>query len=178
MPGSAIGIELNLGYPGTISRSIDAIITSRTVKSVLDGEKETADPILFGEPVILNDDNTYSRFGKDGKAENFVGIAAREVKQATDYYSACGSYLPGEIMDVIERGSVTVKCNTGDPKAGGKVYIRIADNKTVAPNGVIGQFEAAADGANTVEISNLRWKTGKKDKNNVSELTILTRTNA
>lgn len=176
MPGSAIGIELNLGYPGSVSRSIDTIITPRPIKSNVTGGEETEPSILFGEPVILNDDNTYSRFGASGTAAAFAGIAAREVKQATSYYSACGSYLPGEVADVIERGSVTVLCNVGTPKAGGKVYIRTAANASI-PNGVIGQFEAEADGTNTIEITNARWKTGKKDGNNVAELTILTRVN-
>lgn len=176
MPGSAIGIELNLGYPGTVSRSIDTIITARAVKSVIENEEEKEPSILFGEPVILNSDNTYSRFGANGTAATFAGIAVREVKQATDYYSAAGSYLPGEIMDVIERGSVTVKCNVGTPTAGGKVYIRTAVNASV-PNGVVGQFEAAADSTNTIEITNVRWKTGKVDSNKVAELTILTRVN-
>lgn len=124
---------------------------------------------MFGEPVILNSDNTYSKFDAEGTSETFAGIAVREVKQATDYLAASGSYLPGELMDVVERGSVTVKCNAGTPTAGGKVYIRIAA-------GAIG-FEAAADSTNTVEIKNARWKTGKLDANKVSELTILTRVN-
>lgn len=176
MPGSAIGIELNLGYPGTVSRSIDTIITPRAVKSAVTDGKETEPSILFGEPVILNGDNTYSRFGAGGTAATFVGIAVREVKQATDYYSGCGSYLPGEVMDVIERGSTTVKCNLGTPAAGGKVYIRIKAN-TAKPTGVVGQFEAEADDTNTVEIANARWKTGKIDSSKVAELTILTRVN-
>jgi len=177
MPGSAVGIELNLGYAGTVSRSVDTIITPRVVKSVVTDGAETKASILFGEPVILNTDNTYSRFGEDGTAAAFAGIAVREVKQATDYYAASGSYLPGELMDVLERGSMTVKCNIGTPTAGGKVYIRTVVNASV-PLGVIGQFEAAADSTNTVEITNLRWKTGKIDSNKIAEVTILTRSNA
>jgi hypothetical protein len=176
MPGSAIGIELNLGYPGTVSRSIDTIITPRAVKSAVTDGKETEPSILFGEPVILNTDNTYSRFGANGTAATFAGIAVREVKQATDYYSGCGSYLPGEVMDVAERGSVTVLCNIGKPVAGGKVYVRVKANPAKL-TGVVGQFEAEPDDVNTAEITNARWKTGKKDSNNVAELTILTRVN-
>ncbi len=176
MPGRAIGIELNLGYAGTVSRSIDAIITPRVIKSVITNSTETEASILFGEPVILNSDNTYSRFGSTGVAATFAGIAVREVKQATDYYAAAGSYLPAEVADVLERGSITVLCNVGTPTAGGKVYIRIAAN-TAIPNGVIGQFEASADGANTIEIPNLRWTTGRIDKNKIAEVTALTRVN-
>ncbi|MFL0167663.1 structural cement protein Gp24 [Candidatus Clostridium helianthi] len=176
MPGSAIGIEMNYGYPGSFTRSIDTIITPRTLKSIITNDKETEDPVAFGEPVILNADNTYSRFGSEGTAANFAGIALREIKQATDYYTGAGNYIPGETMDVMERGTIAVKCNNGTPTAGGKVYIRISANGTI-PNGVVGQFEAAADSTNTVEITNLRWKTGKIDSNKVAEVTILTRVN-
>lgn len=175
MPGSAIGTELNLGYAGTVSRSIDAIITPRMVKSKKNNGVEAEAPIMFGEPVVLNPDNTYSRFGATGTAASFAGIAIREVKQATDYYAACGSYIPSEICDVIERGSVTVLCNAGTPTAGGKVYIRVKNSSNA--NGVIGQFEAAEDGTNTIEIPNLKWKTGKLDKNKVAEITIINRVN-
>lgn len=175
MPGKAIGIELNLGYPGTVSRSVDAIITPKVIKSNVTSGKETELPIAFGEPAVLNTDNTYSRFGASSKVTDFIGIAVREIKQATDYYAASGEYLPSEVCDVLNRGSVTVLCNNGTPTAGGKVYIRIKENAAI-PNGVIGQFEAEADGENTVEIPNLKWTTGKKDSNNVAEVTVLTRT--
>ncbi|EHN17031.1 structural cement protein Gp24 [Clostridium sporogenes] len=175
MPGAAIGIELNLGYPGTVSRSVDTIITARRLQSKIEGDKETASSILFGEAVILNEDNTYSKFGEGNTANDFVGIAVREVKQTTDYYSSSGAYFPNEIMDVLNRGSITVNCNNGNPTAGGKVFIRIKENPTF-PLGIVGQFEAIADADNTIEIPNLKWATNKLDKNRVAEVTILTRT--
>lgn len=167
--GTAIGLSLNLGYAGTISRDVDNIVTPRIVKS------DSAD-IAFGEPVILNTDNTYSRFGATGTATTFAGIAVREVKQATDYYAAAGTYKANEVCDVLSKGSITVKCNAGTPTAGGKVYVRITANASV-PTGVVGQFEAAADSTNTIEITNARWKTGKVDANGIAELTILNRVN-
>jgi hypothetical protein len=170
MPGTAIGLSLNLGYAGSVSRDNDNIITPRIVNSA------SAD-IVFGEPVIINPDNTYTRFGSTGTAATFAGIAVREVKQATDYYAASSSYKANEVCDVLERGSISVKCNAGTPTAGGKVYVRIVANATIAPNGVVGQFEAAADGTNTIEITNARWKTGKIDANGIAELTILSRVN-
>lgn len=176
MPGAAIGIELNLGYPGTVSRSVDTITTARRLQSKIEGDKETASPILFGEAVILNnEDNTYSKFGEGNTAKDFVGIAVREVKQTIDYYSSAGAYLPNEIMDVLNRGSITVNCNNGTPTAGGKVFIRIKENPAI-PDGKVGQFEAIADADNTIEIPNLKWATNKLDKNRVAEVTILTRT--
>ncbi|MCW6079043.1 hypothetical protein [Clostridium sporogenes] len=175
MSGKAIGIELNLGYPGTVSRSVDTIITARKLQSNIQDGKETASPVGFGEAVILNKDNTYSKFGEGSTANDFIGIAVREVKQTTDYYSSAGAYLPNEIVDVLNRGSITVNCNNGTPTAGGKVFIRIKENLSL-PDGKVGQFEAIADADNTIEIPNLRWATNKLDKNSVAEVTILTRT--
>ncbi|EPS56763.1 TPA: structural cement protein Gp24 [Clostridium botulinum] len=175
MPGVAIGIELNLGYPGTVSRSVDTIITARKLQSNIQDSKETASPVLFGEAVVLNPDNTYSKFGEGNTANDFVGIAVREVKQTIDYYSSAGAYFPNGIMDVLNRGSITVNCNNGTPTAGGKVYIRIKENPSI-PDGKVGQCEAIADADNTVEIPNLKWATNKLDKNRVAEVTILTRT--
>ncbi|HBC94380.1 MAG TPA: hypothetical protein DCZ10_16140 [Pelotomaculum sp.] len=169
MPGQAIGTSMLYGYPGTVSRTPDSIIMNRPVK-----DTDETGP-AFGEPVVLNTDNTYSRFGATGAMATFGGVAIREVKQTADYYSAEGQYQPGEACDVIQRGSVMVLCNIGTPTAGGEAYIRTELGSN--PLGVVGQFEAAAaaDGGTTVEITNCRWKTGLKDANNVAELEILTK---
>ncbi|MDU5080238.1 hypothetical protein [uncultured Tissierella sp.] len=165
MPGKVIQEKLNYGYPGSVSRSNDAIIINRRVKG---------EGIAFGSPVVMNDDNSFSAFGEGHAATNFVGVAVREVKQTADYYNSTGMYLENEPADVITRGSVTVEVNVGTPKARGKVYIRVAENSAF-PNGVIGGFEAAADGVNTIELSNVVFTTGQIDANKVAEITILSR---
>lgn len=165
MPGRVIGIELPLGYPGTIARTPDAIIMNRLVKA------ESAN-IGYGKPVILNGDNTYSAFGADNTADQFGGVAIREVKMATNYYDQNDvEYLPGQQCDVLERGSIVVKCLKGTPTAGGKVYIRIAENATY-PGSKVGDFEAEADGSNTVELTGVVWATGRIDAEKCCELLI------
>lgn len=107
-----------------------------------------------------------------------VGIALREVQQALDYMPTAGTpgamYAPGSPCDVLERGTATVICQLGTPTAGGPVYLRVALN-TAYPNAVVGGWEAEADGANNVSVSNARWTTGNLDSNNVAELTLLSR---
>ncbi len=164
MPGKVIGTSLNLGYPGSFSRMSDCVISNRTAK----------DKIPFGAPVVLNDDNTYSLFATGNTADDFVGVAVREVKQQTDFYEVSGIYNKGEPTDVLLRGSVTVEIKNGTPKAQGIVYIRTALNSSY-PNSEIGDFEAAADGINTVELKNVKFTTGQIDGNGVAEITILTR---
>lgn len=170
MPGSAVGKALNFGYAGNISRSHDAVISNRIVKPT------DTDPISFGDPVVLNADNTYSRFGAAGTAAAFAGIAVREVKQTTDYFSAAGSYQPGQPCDVASRGTLTVICRVGTPTAGGDVYVRIAENAAI-PTGVIGGFEAAADGTNTIKLTGAKWTTGQLDANRIAEVTLTDRNN-
>lgn len=107
----------------------------------------------------------------------FAGVAVREVKQSTSWQligQGQAQYNPGDPCDVLERGAVTVLCNVGTPTAGGAVYLRVATNAAI-PSGVVGGFEAAADGNNTVQITNAMWKTGKIDANNVAELSLLVR---
>jgi hypothetical protein len=108
----------------------------------------------------------------------FAGVAVREVKQSTVYFGGgTAQYNPGDPCDVIQQGSVIVTCQNGTPAARSPVYIRTALNSAY-PNAVIGGWEAAADGTNSVLISNAQWKTGLMDTNNSAEVTLLTRNNA
>lgn len=165
MPGKVIQERLNYGYPGSVSRSNDAVIINRRVQK---------DEIQFGAPVILNDDNSLSPLGSGHTAKDFIGVAVREVKQTADYYNPTGIYTEGEPADIITRGSVTVQVNVGTPKARGKVFVRTAENEAF-PNGAIGGFEAAPDGDNTIELSGVVFTTGQIDVNKVAEITILNR---
>lgn len=164
MPGAVIGKQLNYGYVGSISRSIDAVVTNKLSKG----------KIPFGAPVVLNSDNTYSVFGETNTAADFVGIAVREVKQSTNYNSGTTEYEDKERTDVLSRGSICIKVNLGTPTANGKVYIRISKNDA-NPDGIVGGFEAEADDTHTIELSNVRFTTGKLDSNKVAEVTILSR---
>ena len=184
MPGTTIGTSLNLGFPGKLSRDADAIITSRPVLSVPNGSLvETAQSINFGDPVVLNPNNTYSRFGDTATGvaspigNNFAGIASGEVKQMMSFnlgsMTSPGAYLPNELCPVIETGTTAVVCTEGTPTAGGSVYIVTAAG-SVSP---IGSFVATSTPANgtAILISCAKWTTGKLDANNVAEITLLTR---
>ena len=167
MSGKAIGISMNHGYPGTYARTPDDIVASRKLK----GDAT----VPFGAPVVLNSDNTYSPVGASTTGAEIAGIALRIVKQASAYDNQnVSQYKPGEMMSVIERGAVVVQCNVGTPTAGGKVYVRIAENEEVE-GGVVGGFEASADTTKTIEVPNMCWTNGYLDANRVAEVTILTR---
>lgn len=169
MTGKAIGISMNFGYPGNYSRTPDDVVASRQLKG------DAAVP--FGAAVVLNSDNTYSPVSAATTAGQIAGIALRIVKQAVSYANQnVSEYNPGEMMSALERGAATVVCNVGTPTAGGKVYIRVKANTSIA-NGVVGGFEAAADTTNTIEVPNMRWTNGYLDATRIAEVTILTRVN-
>lgn len=171
MSGKAIGISMNYGFPGTYARTPDEIVTSRQLK-------KGSEAVPFGACLMANNDNTYSSVDEHFTAEKFGGVALRVVKQAISYTQQDETcYNPLDLVNALNRGAVVVNCNNGTPTAGGKVYVRIKENSSIV-NGVVGGFEAAADGTNTVLLPNLQWTNGYVDANGVAEITILTRVNA
>lgn len=186
MPGTVIGTTMNLGYPGTFSRNGDCVITARLLSA--------ADTLNcnFGDAVVLNEDSTGGTWSgvasfvagggtvtmAGGGAGAFAGIAVREVKSNETYIPSptLGFYAPGAPMDVLERGAIIVPYHAfganAAPKAGGKVYLRVATN---GAGTAVGQFESAADGGNTVQLTNTWFTTGLLDANNNVEITLLNR---
>ncbi len=163
MLGKAIGKNFDLGYAGNVSRNRDNVIISRVVKQ---GEKN----ILFGQAVVLNEDNTIQKISADNTQQQCIGIAVREVKQTTNYFTSEGAYHSGDTCSILTRGTATIKCNAGTPKAGGNVYVRIEESDT----GVVGEFEAEQSAGN-IALENVVFTTGQIDKNNIVEITILSR---
>ena len=147
MAGKAIGISLGYGYPGNYARTPDDVTVARKLKS-------SSAAVPFGACVKLNSDNSYELVGAGFTAADFGGIAVRVVKNATNYFNQnVVAYQPGQVMDALTRGAVTVTCNVGTPTAGGPVYVRIAENESIT-NGVVGGFEAAPDDAGVVAGKN------------------------
>jgi len=158
MPGKAIGIALDLGYPGSFSRNGDFVASTRPVA------QNATEQIEFGDLVALNPDNTVSKLPTgETNANKILGVAVREVKQFSAVGQAVGHYRKGEPCDVLERGTVAVLCTAGTPVAGGKVYFNP------------GTRVITAESAGNVEIPFMSFTTGKKDANGIVEVTIKTR---
>ena len=165
MPGKVIGTSLNIGYPGTPSRSADSIIQNRIADEV----------IAFGQAVILKNTNRWGNVVEATTAADIAGIAVREVVQANTFDPQSNpDYVANAPCDVMVRGNCTVKCQRGTPAAGAAVYVRVKANNSY-PNAVVGGFEASADSTNTVQVPNIEWTTGSVDANGVAEVTIKTR---
>lgn len=157
MPGKVIGKSLNFGYPGQIARTGDEVSRTFPVKE---------GPINFGQAVQLNADGLLVPF-----AGEFAGVAMRRVKSALAYTGQnLGQYVQGDACDILERGSITVKVVAGTAKPGAKVYAY----KLAAAGKAVGDFAAAADGTNTVELADVKFAT-TADANGVAEIVILNR---
>lgn len=167
MPGRTIGISMNVGYPGTQSRSADAIIQNRIA----------AGTIAFGQAVALKGDTNQWRLVATGDTAAVVaGVAVREVVQANTFDPQSNpDYVANAPCDVMTRGNCIVKCQRGTPVAGSAVYVRITANASQYPDAVVGGFEAEADGNNTIQVTNIEWTTGVIDSNKSAEITIKTR---
>lgn len=165
MPGKAIGISLLSGYAGTQSRTADAIIQNRVAKN----------NIAFGHAVVLTNDNKWDNVVDATTEEQIAGVAVREVIQANTFDPQSNpDYMAETPCDVMVRGNCTVKCQRGTPKSGDAVYVRVKKNN-IYVDAVVGGFEAIADEANTVQVTNIEWTTGVMDANRMTEITIKTR---
>ncbi len=164
-----IGKTMPNGFAGSYARQPDMIIATRALGG--------SDALTFGVPLKYDADGKVVLFGAGSAAADFVGVAAAEVKSATSYLNqTAGEYTTGDAVAVFQRGAVNVLCKRGTAALGGDVYIRIAANATY-PNAAIGDFEASADGVNSVKLTNCQWA-GGQDGDNVAELRILTMANA
>lgn len=183
MTGSVIQLSMNFGYPGSYARTPDDIVMNKPVNG-------SSDAIPFGSAVILNSDNTYSLGGATLTADNFAGIAVREVKQGLTYstygvINEQGAYQKKDPCDVLLRGNTVIKMGAGQtdhaaPTAGGQVYFRIAVDSTNAPNALVGDFEVAStvsQDATVVALPNVVFTTGEVDANGIVEVSIKTRNN-
>lgn len=162
MQNQIIGKTMFHGYAGSFSRQPDTIIDTHPAGG----------DIAFGAAVVYNN-GAVTVPGESATAAQFVGVAVREVKSATNYLNQnIGSYVQYDAVPVLKRGCVNVICQNGTPALDGTVYVRVKANASL-PNAVVGGFEAAADSTNSVALTNAKWK-GEKDGNGVAEIRILT----
>lgn len=161
MPYSVIPVTgLVLGPIGSISQTDFPLVSARQVNPT-----DTLN-INFGDPFILNANNTYSSVAQfiltngvaalaalaNGTPDNPFGIA-KDAVETNAYYPLnggvnmpAGFYAPGMMVNGLTRGTISCGINNGTPAgANAPVYIRTVLNGAI-PAGLVGQFEAAPDG--------------------------------
>lgn len=194
MPASVIPVTGLLNGPvGAVSQTDFPLTTPRPMKAT------ATIAANFGDLLVLDPTNTYltlAEFIKNGgtlTANTPLGVAQQNVKTNTVYptqgtafasITQSGNYPPSSIADALTRGTINVfvNNNNGSQFAGQGVFVRVKANAAI-PAGIVGGIEAVADGANTVQVTNLVFKTGVMSVDPVTSLvtaqvTLLTRTMA
>lgn len=155
-----IGRNMSHGFAGSYARQPDMIVNTAPL-----GGTEI---IPFGTPLVRGENGVVLPMGTGNTGNQFIGVAGREVKSPAEFFNQnVGQYAPEEPVSVFQRGCINVKCQKGSPSIDGTVYVRV----TASGNYVVGGFEAEADGANTVALSNAQWN-GPADNHGVAELRI------
>ena len=155
-----IGLNMSHGFSGSYARQPDMIVNTAPL-----GGTEI---IPFGTPLVRGENGAVLPMGTGNTGNQFIGVAGREVKSPAEFFSQnVGQYTPEEPVSVFQRGCINVKCQKGSPSIDGTVYVRVAASGSY----VVGGFEAEADGANTVALSNAQWN-GPADNNGVAEMRI------
>ena len=146
----------NLGFPGTVSRQGERVITARElVQQTTTGTYN----LNFGDPAVIIpnatggywasvlDFITASTANIGLLAAQFAGFAVREVQTSLSYPATVapgtlqvGYYNPTSIAEVCERGSGTIVLTAGTPNAGSPIYTRVVANS--ATYTTLGDYEA------------------------------------
>ena len=111
-----IGTAMTAGFAGSYARQPDMIVNTRPAGG--------SAPIPFGAPLVYSGTDVV-QMGASATAEQFVGVAGRELKSSLTYLEQSqGQYSPGDPVSVFLRGSIQVYCQRGTPALGGAVYVR------------------------------------------------------
>lgn len=158
MAGKAYGKTLPIGFRGNVARTPDTVIGAFP--------NVGTDPIPFGAAVIYDTTGKGVRAIKstDSTATDIIGFAVREVGQPKADSASGWYYAPGETVDVLLRGTITVelKAKTG-LAARGQVYADPTDG------------ELTSVSTNNLAIPNAVFTNGDYDANNIVSVTVLKR---
>ncbi len=155
------------GAPGSVSRSVDDIIIS--VRNASETDVPFGTPVFLGsggaEPFDVSDPQEFSAF---------LGFAVRVADKTPDEYprtqnpqpfSQAGAWHPGDVMEVLVRGSVIVKMATS-PLVGDRVYLRKTDGQLTVNPGT---------GGTTVLLENVRVRNSRDTLYGATEVVVTER---
>ena len=131
------------GVPGDVSRKSQSTIESHPIGA------QFAAFGLFGK---ISTTGQFVPLEDTDEAANVYGLFVRAYPtQSSQNELGKAVPQPNGIQDVLRRGYMTVKCNAGNAKKGGTVYVRVAAGTTAKP---VGGIEAAADDVNSIVLPN------------------------
>lgn len=155
------------GVPGALSRTGLALAVEQAI--LLSGSA----PSAYGFPVAVDAATGHVRAITTGDtAASVYGFLVRPFPtQGGDGQSTgIGVSAPptSGVVDVLKLGYMSVYVSRGTAAKNSTVYVRIAANATY-PNSPVGGIEAAADGTNTVALTNAYF-TGAADSSGNAEI--------
>ncbi|RJL71648.1 structural cement protein Gp24 [Acinetobacter radioresistens] len=123
---------------------------SRKSHSTIEAHDTVAGFTGFGIFGKMNADGKFAPLAAGDTAADVYGLIVRSYPTQSAS-NGLGAAVPVKgFNDVLRRGYMTVKCNAGTSKTGGKVYVRIAAGNDAKP---VGGIEAVADGDNTIAVN-------------------------
>ncbi len=158
--------EFRRGWPGSVTRSKDDVIVSL--------KNADLTPIAFGASVFLDAaaGGAVNFAPGETTAEQFAGFAVRVADKTPDTYPSgqngadpAGNWAPGDPVDILVRGSVSVQIQTSSAKIGDKVYIRLSDKKLVT---------VAGESGTTLQLPNVTVRSAR-DSRGFCEVTVTKR---
>lgn len=158
--------EFQRGWPGSVTRSKDDVIVSL--------KNEDYNPIAFGAPVFLDSaaGGAVNFTSGETTAEQFIGFAVRVPDMTPDEYpqwqngaNQAGAWHPGDQVEILVRGSVSLPIVSSNAKIGSKVYIRISDKKLTT---------TAGESGTTMQLPNVTVR-GARDSRGFCEVTVTKR---
>lgn len=155
------------GFVGDITRTDET-----NVEGVIFAEAYV--PATFGFPVIMVS-GAPRKWASGSVAVDFQGVLAREVpgiaaSSASDALTNAAPWFE-QVLGLVVRGYMNVKCAVGTPARGGVVYVQSVANGGIDP----GAFRAdGTDGGNAVALTAAQasWASDGMDADKTAEIRI------
>lgn len=166
MPGKVIGNNLPIGFAGNPSRMSDCVIAPYLYPATCEGN------IRFGEPVVFDAaSGGVRKVGASDAAANIIGIAVRRLGQPKSDDENGWYYQPGEVVDVLLRGSIVVPVlDATSIAARGAVYVCKGSGANRPAGSIV-----CATANDALEMANAKFTTGKIDADQVAEIILTER---
>lgn len=150
------------GFAGDLQRAEVATIETQLIDSA-------APPTVFGVPVKMVSGKIQPINTAADVAASVYGFNIRAYPMQTNGADALGTATPPTSgpTDILKRGYINVSLGgTADAAKNGTVYVRVAAAAAGKP---LGGVEAAADGTNTIAMTNAYFN-GPKDAYGIVEV--------
>lgn len=167
---NAFTYRMPVGYPGDVNRAEIASVEAQQITPF----GITGAPPAAGLAVVIDATTGMVRIPAAGDVlASIYGVLVREYpQQSLLQVDALGNYVPASqgACSVLKRGYIMVQIGgTTVATKNGAVFVRI---NGAATGKVIGDFEAAADGGNTLALPNSWYFTGAADSNGITEIAV------